>query len=240
MNRTLPFAICGMRFEPSLRAFVPPCARAFLFILLPSSFILCYCVGCGAVGALAHAVPQYKAPAYSGLSGQPVGVMVWADRGVRIDWSSIQFDLANLLQDKLQKSDAKELKGVTWPVLPASIVRYQRDHPGIEAMPITDVAPKLGVSRLIYVEIEGFSTRSESSLQMFRGNAIATLKIVEVNGGEAKVAYQENGVRAFFPAKSPPEGILNANDALMYRGTVVALADEIVKRLTTYEIKPGE
>jgi hypothetical protein len=192
--------------------------------------------GCGVLGVIAHAAPQYQNAVYSGLAGHSTGVMVWADRGVRVDWSTIQVDLARNIQDLLQKSDAKELKGTTWPVQPGSIARYQMDHPGIEATPITDVAPKLGVQRLIYIEIESFSTRSEMSLQMYRGSATMTLKIIEVEGNQSKIAYEESNIRAFFPEKGPPEGVLNATDVVMYRGTVVTMARQIVDRLATHMI----
>jgi hypothetical protein len=192
------------------------------------------CTSCGILGVVAHAVPEYKDAVYGGLAGQTVGVMVWADRGVRIDWSTIQVDLARNVEDELQKSGAKEMKGTTWPVDPRSIARYQIDHPGIEATPITDVAPKLGVSRLIYIEITSFSTRSETSLQMYRGSATMTLQVIEIEGGHAKVAYEEANIRAFFPEKGPPEGVLNANDVVIYRGTIIGLAHRVTERLTTH------
>lgn len=204
-------------------------------ILLPSAFCL-FLSGCAAFGVAAKAIPQTRPPAYQGLAGQSVGVMVWADRSVRIDWPSVQIELAMLVQDKLQKSRAPELKNATWPVQPASIVRYQRDHPGIEAMPITDVAPKLGVSRLIYIEIENLRTRSDVSMQMYRGQVSASLKVIEVDGQRAAVAYEESEIRAVFPPKSPPEGVLNSTDAVMYRGVLAALSDQIVNRFITHEI----
>jgi hypothetical protein len=193
--------------------------------------------GCQIFGVIGHAIPKYEKAAYPGLAGQSVGVMVWVDRGARIDWSSLQRDVANTVQELLKRTDAKELKGASYPVLPDSIVRYQVDHPGVEAMAITDVAPKLGVSRLVYIEIDRFSTRSDLSLQMFRGNVTASLRVVEITNGQATVAYEETGIRAFFPPKSPEEGTPNANDQVIYRGTVVALAQQIVNRVTTHEVE---
>lgn len=190
------------------------------------------------VGAVAHAIPKYEHPSYTGLTEQSVGVMVWADRGIRTDWPSIQLDLANMVQDDLQRSGADEVKGTSWPVQAASIVRYQRDHPEVEGMPITDVAPRLGVSRLIYIEVESFATRSEESLQMYRGSAAVTLQVIEIApGGQAKAAYQEADIRAIYPPKSTPEGVLNASDPLIYRGIVGAMATEVVNHLTTHEVE---
>jgi hypothetical protein len=196
--------------------------------------------GCSALAIAARAIPERRPPVYTGLAGQSLGVMVWADRGLRMDWDRLQVELASLVQaalQKAQKDGADELKGTIFPVQPASIARYQRDHPAIETMPITEVAPKLGVTRLIYIEIESFSTRSESAMQMFRGNASATLKLIEVDNGQAKEAYTESNIRVVFPPKSPPEGLLNANDVVMYQGTLAALAEELASRFVTTEVE---
>src|SRR5688572_32239626 len=166
----------------------------FSFFLLPFSFLQ----GCTLLGVAAYKLkpPETVQPKYMGLENQSTGVMVWADRGLRIDWPMIQLDLANTVQQKLtdfQKGKGRESKtlvGTTFPVLPASIVRYQKDHPEIEAMPIEEVAPRLGVNRLIYVELEDFATRSEESVQLFRGTGNATVKVIEVDNGVAKVAFE--------------------------------------------------
>jgi hypothetical protein len=200
------------------------------------TFFLTQAGGCAAFGVIAHALPQHEKAKYSGLAGEKVGVMVWADQGVRIDYPSLQLDLATRVQTALSKSDADELKGTTWPVLPASIVRYQRDHPGIDAMPITTVAPKLGITRLIYIEIEQLSTRSDTSFQMFRGEISSTLKVIEISNGQAKVGYDESGVRAVYPPKAPREGTLKGDDIIMYQGSLVQLTTQVINRLTTHEV----
>src|SRR5215212_9913472 len=108
----------------------------FSFFLLPSLL-----AGCAVLGVAAYklAPPPTIHPEYTGLKGQSVGIMVWADRGIRIDWPNLQLDLANAVQNQLAASKKKELEGAQLNVQPASIVRYQRDHPQIEAMNITEV-----------------------------------------------------------------------------------------------------
>jgi hypothetical protein len=192
--------------------------------------------GCSALGVAAHAVPPPTIlPRYTGLTGQSVGVMVWADRGVRIDWPSIQLDLANAVQKRLQTSQAKELKGTTFPLQPASIVRYQQDHPESEGSPITMVAPQLRVSRLIYVELETFSTRSDLSVDLYRGAAAATIKVIETTGATAKDVYTENNVSANFPPKAPREGVPNVGDYKIYTGTIDGLAEQIANRFLPHQ-----
>lgn len=193
--------------------------------------------GCNIVGPLAAiAIPQYEYAKYVGLQNQSIGVMVWADRGVRIDWDKIQLDIANAVQSSLQASNAKELQGATFPVLPASIVRFQYDHPHLESAPVTDFAAQLGVTRLIYIELERFSTRSDMSYQLYRGTAIATLKVIEIENGKATLAFEENGITAGFPIKGRPEGEVTGTDAAFYTGTIRSLAEQIVNRLITREV----
>jgi hypothetical protein len=206
------------------------------FILLPSSLIL-FSSGCHAVAALARTVPETKPPAYAGLAGHSVGVMVWADRGVRIDWPSVQLDLANAVQSKLRTSEAKEVEGCRWNVQPASILKYQRDHPSTDITAITTTAPKLGVERLVYIEMHGLSTRAAASIMMFRGNALASVKVIEVTGDKAAIGFEQSNLRAIYPPKSPPDGVLNSDDATIYAGTIADLATQISQLLISYEVE---
>lgn len=206
-----------------------------LYVLLS---ILCIVPGCQIIGVGAQALPPATiVPQYKGLAGETVGVMVWADRGMRIEWEFIQLDLANSIHAKLQqtatnkKAKVRELEGTKFPVIPASIIRFQQDHPEIDGQPITEVAPRLGVSRLIYVEIEEFATRPDGSVELFRGDANVTLRVVEVApDGTAKLAYEENDVRATFPPKSPKEGRPSIGDRRIYVGLIDALGDAIAKK----------
>src|SRR5437867_11282410 len=124
-------------------------------ILYPLSSILVFLLaGCAALGVAAYKLKPAETikPKYTNLVNQSVGVMIWVERGIRIDWPSLQIDLANGIDHKLKeqttdakgKPKAKTLAGVTYPVQPGSIARYQMDHPEVEAMPVAEVAPKLG------------------------------------------------------------------------------------------------
>jgi len=209
-------------------------------------FLFSFLQGCTLLGVAAYKLkpPETVQPKYMGLENQSTGVMVWADRGLRIDWPMIQLDLANTVQKKLtdfQKGKGRESKtlvGTTFPVLPASIVRYQKDHPEIEAMPVTDIAPRLGVRRLIYVELDDFATRSDQQVALFRGTGNATVKLVEVDGAnEAHVAFEQNNVTTHFPPKAPPEGTSAFGDARIYAGTIDALGTEIARLFVQYQLE---
>ena len=44
--------------------------------------------GCGLGSVIGKGIPQNTAAMYPGLAGQSVGVLVWADRGIMIDWGT--------------------------------------------------------------------------------------------------------------------------------------------------------
>jgi hypothetical protein len=115
-------------------------------------------------------------------------------------------------------------------------VRWLRDHPGSESWPITDIAPRLGITRLIYVEVHDFRTRSARELELFRGEATASMQIIETTpGGSARVAYSEDNIHAIYPRRVPQDGLPNIGDSKTYTGEVDALSTEIVKSLITHE-----
>ena len=119
------------------------------------------------------------------------------------------------------------------------IAHYQEDHPEIEGLPITDTASKFTFSRLVYVEVNDFATRSEASLEMYRGTLTGNLKIVEINkNGKAKVAYEENDIHVSWPKDTPEDGLPIGSDYKIYQGTIDKFTDEIVHRLISYEEDP--
>jgi hypothetical protein len=206
------------------------------------SLLLLVCLsGCDLAGVAASKLlpPQKILPAYKGLLGHSVGIMVWADRGLKLDYPSVQLDIASGLQNKFHLAQtigkSKDLLGTTFPVKPESIVKYQQTYPQIDAMDITDVAPKIGPQRLIYIEINDFSTRPDPQVELYRGTMTASIKVLAIVGGKAKVVYTDNDVRAIFPKTSGEDGIPNVGDYPIYRGLTDAFTTEAIHRFVTYE-----
>ena len=198
--------------------------------------------GCGAIGAIAYKArgPTVVKPAYTGLKGQTVGVMAWADRDLRIEHSALQLDVSRGVYEKLRKSQgrgADELKGSKFPraAAPDAMVRFLYDNPKYATDSIPDIAPRLGVNRLIYLEVEDFSTHPEEVPELYRGNLSALLRVIEVDrDGQAKVAYQDR-VQAVWPPNVPEEGRPDLGDRVTYIGTLEAFTTAVVQKFVTYE-----
>ena len=194
--------------------------------------------GCTYLGAAAAVLPPPQVqPQYTRFAGESIAVVVWADRGVRTDWPTIQLDLSNALMSKLRSETAKKktLEGATFPLSAQSIARFQEDHPETEFAPIEQTAVKLGVSRLIYIEVDSFGTRSDTSNELFKGSAKGSVKVVEVANAVPTVAYEERDIIVAFPIKGLKEGELRGSDYQMYLGTIDTLAYRIQNRFVPYE-----
>ena len=204
--------------------------------LRPLLLLMCGALaGCNVLGALAYKMPQPEIDAaYKGLPNKSVGIMVWADKSLLLDWPNMQLDVGNSVINKMlvaQKTDVKDLKGTKFPYPPASYIKYQKEHPETEIQPVTQFAGKLGVDRVIYLEVKDLSTRADGGAALFLGNITVSMKVIEIDSkGVSTVAYPET-IKVQFPEKAPKEGILNAGDRQIYAGSVDRVTTEIVKRL---------
>jgi hypothetical protein len=196
------------------------------------------CAGCDTLGVVASAVvgDTQIAPAYSGLKGQRVAIMVWADEGLIVDHPTICADVAGSFQAKLQQGvDAKvnELKGTTFlGVQP--VLRFQEEHPESQSDSAQQIALRFPATRFIYIEIQSLSLHPTDSLDLSRGQGVADVKVIEVTGARTKTGYEDDGVSAVYPPNSPPEGLPNLDDETVYRHTVDALTTELGKLFITH------
>lgn len=205
--------------------------------------------GCAQIGAVfgivAQAVPRYVEPAYKGLAGQQVIVMVWADQKVRLDYPDLQEDVAAALQNKLIEVQAAEkpdgMKDATFPVSTATVIQYQQDHPETEFQPVTDVASQFQGTRLVYVEVTDFSTRSDASLELYQGKLSATLRVVEMTEPTpgkvaAKVGYDGGMLSVMYPPKElNKDGLPGGTDSVISQKTVQSFVDDATKRFYKHE-----
>jgi hypothetical protein len=180
-------------------------------------------------------------PAYTGFKGQSIAVMAWADDSLRFEHNMLIMDITRGVSQKLQGSQARkaeELAGATFPrdKGPDAMYAFQMNHPELAAEPVADVAPRFGVTRLIYIEVANFDLHSGSVIDLYRGSLSASITVVEVANGKGRIAFSGT-VDASYPEKSPEEGMPNLTDQQTYIGTVDQFCTNVVKKFVTY---PGE
>src|SRR6476659_4401493 len=131
---------------------------------------LCFSPGCASDQQPKNKYVETPAVLYEDLRGHTAAVMIWADWRTRNEYSQIQLDLGKRLTAKLEehlkpKKEGEKPKGpLTQFTLPASVVRYQREHPEVMSEPIAEVAPHLQAERVIFVELEEFAVHNPQAI----------------------------------------------------------------------------
>lgn len=231
MIHTLWSAICSNSLRPAL-------ASVLLSVLMVPSLS-----GCAVFAQIAGAIPNVEKPNYKNMANQSVAVMVWAEEsGVRVEWPRIHLDLAGMVQSKLQKMQKEykpdELKLTRFPVSAASVAKYQEEHPEIAAQSIEEVAPKLGVSRVIYIEIHVFQTRPDQANELFRGTMSGSVRVIEVVNGKGRETFNDDSIRVTYPRSSTDEGLPAIGDFAIYNGTLDGFAEEVCKKFLPHANDP--
>src|SRR5687768_16867542 len=200
--------------------------------------------GCQLLGIVASKAPARTVPpAYEGLAGKTTAVWVWVDPGVDLDYPRLSLDVATRLQRNLEtvrdrgnRRQKGELKETTFPIQPASVVKYQKRDPGLNMTPITQIAPRLEVERLIYIEVMDFTTQGGAAAGLLRGVATVNISVIEVDPrtNSARAGYEEQGARFVFPPGSREEGSSSLTEQAVYQGLVMQLADQASLRFISH------
>jgi len=209
---------------------------AFLCVAI---FLLFAVGGCDWIGWAADPLTPTTTvqAAYKGLANQKCAVMVWVDGRALTNYPLIQLDTAKGVVAKIKEAAAaqtKEVQNITW-VEPEQVVQFQEDHPELDMESAEAIAPMLGVTRLIYIEVDNFTLHPNDSPDLWRGDMSATLQVIEVANGRGKAVYTERGIDNIAPSNCPVEGIPDLDEQQLYHDTIDGFTTEIVKRFIPYQ-----
>ena len=91
------------------------------------------------------------------------------------------------------------------------------------------------LSRLIYIEVEHFSTQPGESNDLLRGDIVANLKVIEITDGKGKIGFQKDGIRIHYPENSNAEGTPGLSPVTVYEKTIDAFATGVVHQFVPYQ-----
>ena len=207
--------------------------------------------GCILLGVAASKLPARTVPqAYEGLGGHTAATWVWCDGAIDLDYPQLSLDVSTVLQKNLEAArdngtsrQRRELENMRFTILPASVVKHQKRDPMLNMAPILDIAPRLDVDRLIYIEITRFTTQGGTAAGLRRGVAEYNLSVIEVDPqtDKATFGYQEQGISAVFPTFGPADGSTTLTNEEAYRGLVIQIGDRAALRFVSHpEPEPGQ
>ncbi|MFN7020063.1 MAG: hypothetical protein ACK4WH_01885 [Phycisphaerales bacterium] len=166
--------------------------------------------GCQLVGFVGSSVyragsTEVKAK-YTGLTDHSFAVIVAADRAIQADFP----DVVGIVTSEITRriADPKNNPGATGIVAPEDVLRFQYQFPGWVALSPAELVDKLGVDRLIYVDMQEFRLTEPGNPYLWNGRASASISVIEAENDLGAVAPFREFVAVRFPdndSSSPQE-----------------------------------
>lgn len=176
--------------------------------------------GCQAAGYVAHAVaggdppPVNVTAEYTGLDNRMVAVIVAADPSLMYQHASAQHEIGTAVSYAI----ADCVPGVK-VVDPADMTAFRNANPYWTTAPYGELIEKLGVERLVVVDLHEFRLNEPGNSVMFRGVINGTVEVVEAESADPDTPVYSQLVTAAFPPNRP-HGVPEANPATIRKGAV--------------------
>lgn len=202
--------------------------------------------GCNVIGFVGASMPEPTIPAsYADLQDKAGGVIIWTPLQVRADNPQLTLDLGQAIQARLEylrdkggRGQKRMLENLTFPNSAASYVAHVSQEPRLADMPVVDYAGSIeNVDRIIYVELDQFTTRAGVAGGLVRGQATFGLQVIAINHEtkQATVAYRDAGLVAAFPPTGPVEGSTRLRPEQAYQGLVLEIAKDITQQFVPHK-----
>jgi hypothetical protein len=157
--------------------------------------------GCQAVGFVAseiHRNGDHEVKTkYHGLDNKNFAVIVAADRAIQADFP----DAVTLITAAVARRLADPANGIgaSGMVAPDDVLKFQAQHPGWVSMSPVEVAKKLGVDRLVFIDLQEYTLTDPGNPYLWAGRAAATVGVVEADSDLG----QDMAFREYISVKFP-------------------------------------
>lgn len=184
--------------------------------------------GCEAAGFVAYTVAggegaKIKVEAeYKGLQEQRVAVLVSADAGLLYRHPNAQLEIGTAVSESI----AANVAGVT-VIDPADIVAFQQRNIYWSTATYSQLADRLGVSRLVMIEMREYRLHDPGNTVMYRGVASSRIEVAEADAPDPDTPVYATEVSIAYPPNRP-EGVPEANPATIRKGLIDAFSRAVV------------
>lgn len=162
----------------------------------------CQLVGLvGAMADSAHRQGTTTYPAdYDGLEGHAYAVVVSADRMIEADHPGITARLTQIIDRDLHAN-----AGATAHIPPDRLISYLYANPSWQALPRGELGDRLGVDRLVVVELVEYRLHEPGNRYTWNGVASGIVEVYETDSALPDDPMYEHSIAVRFPDK---EGML--------------------------------
>jgi len=165
--------------------------------------------------------PKPPPPEYLGLANQRVAVMVSAAPTVVVQSTEAPEHLMTAIAQKI----AVNVEGVRLAD-PRQVAKFQQDNPAWTVTPYGTLLDRLGVQRLVVVDLADYRLHEPGNIHMWQASAIAHVSVAAADDAHPNNPVYSTTVNVQYPPDQPL-GALEGNTAGMELGLNDALARRI-------------
>lgn len=186
----------------------------WLWLML--SAVCLHCVGCGAMPGEKKMI-DVKAQ-YLGLADQRVAVLTSADAHLLHDYPKAPL----LINKAITSRIAKNVPGVT-TTIPEEIDAFQKQNPYWANMRYGELAEKLGVDRVVLIDLIEYQTHEPGNAYIWQGLVTANIGVIDADARDPDNFVFQNTVQARFPQKSDI-GLVDSDNETIQLGLLFLLS----------------
>ncbi|MCC6321504.1 MAG: hypothetical protein IT438_08745 [Phycisphaerales bacterium] len=132
----------------------------------------------GFVGASVGRASDHDVKArYTGLADKNFAVIVAADRAIQADYPDIMSVITGEVTRRL--ADPKNAVGAAGMVAAEDVLKFQYQQPSWVTLSPTQIAEKLGVERLVFIDLQEFRLTDPGNPYLWNGRASASISVAE-------------------------------------------------------------
>ena len=167
---------------------------------------------------------------YTGLDSKTIAVVVACGPGIAFEYPYAGLDVARLSVLTLTES----LKRVEF-VEPGKIDKFQREDLDWLSMPISQIAERFEVDRVLYIDLLQFTTSEINSVNLLRGYVTADVRVYESDSERVDQASYQTEISVVWPEHGPL-ALSDAAQESVYRQTITLFGDKLARRFYDHKV----
>lgn len=192
--------------------------------------------GCNLIGFAAHVIAgdhpgkTKVSAAYRGLANHTAAVLVSTDDYTFFEHPGATAAVCREVSAQL----VAQIPGVQ-VIDPVQIQQFHQENPYWNTLPHGDLIKRLGVDRLIYIDVVQFATREPGNAYLWQGVMTANLGVAEAESPNANDFAFATAIQARYP-ETGSVGVLNADHDTIQLGLLRVFSGQVMNLFRDHEV----
>ena len=167
---------------------------------------------------------------YTGLKGHKTAIVVATGPGVDFEYPEARINVAMATEVTI-RGEIDDLEFVEQE----KVERFQLANLDWPAISMSEIAHRLGVDRILYIDLYEFTMYEQRSVQLLRGRVRATMQIYEADSPFPNRVVYQNEVATLHPEHGPVPSSPAAMQKLQME-TIIIFAQTISRKFYDHKV----